>query len=101
MGQQAQSVPAFTWSSIRHLVVRLQMQLGTEYYWAGWMQKEELLEPWKCSLEEVTPSLLFGAGVEVSPSGVKGSTSGRRKKGRHRMRRSKGICEIILCVLSL
>ena len=30
-------------------MVRLQVQLGTGYYWAGRMQKEELLEPWKCS----------------------------------------------------
>lgn len=59
----------FTWPSIRHLVVRLQVLMGTEYYWAGWMQKEELLEPWKCSLEEVISSLLFGAGVEVSQVG--------------------------------
>lgn len=83
MGQQERSVPVFTWSSILcYLVVRLQVQLGTEYYWAGWMQKEEeLLEPWKCSLEEVTSSLLSGAGVEVSTCGVRGKYFRQEEEG--------------------
>lgn len=41
-GQQAWSVLfGFTWSSIHHLVVRMEVLLGLDAIGASWMQKKE------------------------------------------------------------